>query len=281
MSENFYKPFYMTIYDPANSAFKTKKTEPASYTVYYCRDCEGCEALKRGQCAMRLGNWGVCPCGKKQTSQGYSQKAKKYYDFLAKAKEQYADIYVGNTKNYLSAIDDVVDVGGGYVFLPLPHLNNYVNPIDEELGIVKEHFIPKANFTVETIKRLMEFRPRALFGGEIKGYQQELPKFLLKLRNYSQELFGQFMEAYPEYKTMVADIDYVGKKALVTSLLPGMVKLGQIEAQWDGKFIKTKLSDQFGSRYGDGDVTITPERNTVVEILDNATVDPSRVKLIF
>ena len=120
---------------------------------------------------------------------------------------------------------------------------------------------------------LIQYKPRALFGGEITSYQKEdVPKFCTQLKRYMPTLFEQVKEIYPEIEQRIEDIDYRGKYAKVKTLLPGIVGLSTKKLQWDGKVIRTEGRQITFWDLGDEEVVITPNDDTCVEILDNSTV---------
>lgn len=77
----------------------------------------------------------------------------------------------------------------------------------------------------------------------------------------------------PAIENLVANIDYVGKYAKVTTLLPGKVQIGTNIVDWDGKFIKGNGNMNILWELKDGEeIVIIPKDNTYVKIYDNATV---------
>ena len=274
-----YKPFYFWCYDPLNSLFG-KKSEKANYTVFFCQCSETCEARKNGYCFMKNGIYGKsCPYGKRLHQEGYTPKAGRYYTFINEAKKKYGE-YSQENVGFINAINDLFHVGDKYVYLPLNYLSNYVNPIDTELGIIQENLIPKENFTVENIIKLLKFRPQALFGGVIRGYEEDLPKFMVMLRSFDKELYNKVLEAYPDASKYCTKLNYVGRRAYVKTLLPGKVKVGSTIMDWNGKVI-TGSSSAISTGLGDSVLTITPKDNTIVTIVDNGTVDEDKIKIKF
>lgn len=267
MSE--YIPINLTYYNPCNSLFKAGKSDRERVTLYTCNNTENCEAFKRGKCVMLNGLYShSCPYGRIHQETGYTKAARKCGDLIQKKREQYGDVeYSKKNLKFLCSIGD-------YVYLPLSHLRNYSNSIREADFFKGDgDIVCKNDFTPEFIVELIQYKPRALFGGEITSYQKEdVPKFCTQLKRYMPTLFEQVKEIYPEIEQRIEDIDYRGKYAKVKTLLPGIVGLSTKKLQWDGKVIRTEGRQITFWDLGDEEVVITPNDDTCVEILDNSTV---------
>ena len=271
-----------TVYDPANSIFKTSKNEKAVSTEYYCNRKDKCEAYKNGMCTLPTGQWslygGYCPFGKRERREGPTQKAKSYITFVSYRKEKYEKFY----QKHLKEVNTIIGVGGEYIFLPLNHLYNYVNPIKDELELKGNYLLPVKNFTVENIVKLIIFRPRALMdNGVIQSYvKKEVPEFVLKLYHRYPEMYRAVSRIIPDIKAFVEEADYVGKKAKLFSLNPGLVKIGIHKVEWDGTNLLTNAREMAMFGLTKEKVIIVPTEETIVEICDNTTVDKDKVELV-
>lgn len=266
---NEYKPINFTYYNPNNSLFKSGKSDRERITVYMCNNCENCNAFKRNKCVMLNGLFShSCPYGKIYRDTGYTKAARKCGELIQKNKEKYGD--VAYSKDCLKFVCEI----GDYIYLPLPHLINYVNPIrDNKFFKGDGDIVRKEDFTPEFVVELIKFRPLAMFGGEISSYQkEEVPKFCIQLKRYMPDMFEEIKKIYPEIEDKVTDIDYVGKYAKVKTLLPGEVKLGTDIVDWDGTVIRAEGNQISFWHLNEESVVITPDENTYVEVVDNATV---------
>lgn len=133
--------------------------------------------------------------------------------------------------------------------------------------------IKKEDFTPEFIVELIKYRPEALMGGEITSYQKkEVPKFCNQLKRYMPDMFEKVKEIYPEVENRIEDINYRDKWAKVVTLLPGNVKLSTKILEWDGSVIKAEGNQLTFWGLSNEPVVITPNKNTYVQIVDNAMV---------
>lgn len=272
-----YEYIMLTTYDPNNSLFKSTSKDYSSYTLYSCCNCDNCDAFKRNKCIMRNGLWGYgyCPYGKVCSEQGYTKRAKKCSIFVYDVKKLYSPQIKGS--NNLTSVNYTCRIGD-YVYIALPHLHNYSNPIDEKLGIKHEHFILKENFNVDLIKTLLNYHPQALFGGEITDYQEKkIPQFVLQLKRYFPDLYNEVIKEYPQYQNLSTNIDYVKKQAKVKTLLPSGVSLTcgmKNILKWDGEKITGKARDviSFTSLDKETELCIYPTDNDYVYICDNDSV---------
>lgn len=273
-----YEVIMLTSYDPNNSIFKSKANERSSYTIYSCCNCDNCDAFKRGKCIMRNGLWGeYCPYGKVHSEEGYTKRSKKCSSFVYDAQNLYKPQIKG--ENNLSTLNFTCGIGD-YIYIDLPHLHNYMNSIDKKLEIEHEHFIPKEKFTLDLIGNLLNFHPEALFGGEITDYQKKsIPQFLLQLKRYFPDLYKEVINKYPNKEPK--DVNYVGKCAKVTTLLPCNVSLFITLKQpikWDGeKIIGDANLFSFTKLNKNTKVCIYPTDKDYVYILDNNCVTDDTV----
>jgi len=252
-----------------NPAFKEVK---ARCEFTYCNNSDNCEMYKNGKCVnQRYMLCSIlCPHAKRNIEEGFTKRASKFYSWQDDKKKQYAEfldkITIENSK---------LSLCGDYVFLPYPHYKNYVNPLD---FIVNEHFCKLEDFTVDNIKTLLTFRPRALMGGEITDYQKiHAPKFIQHLKEEMPEKYRELKEIFPELMKIYKDIEtnYVGRKAYIKTLKIGAEIFNKGKFIWNGEKL---ISENFNSAFIPFDIKIgrlelIPEDNSTVEITDNAQVD--------
>lgn len=270
---------YFYYYDPLNSIFG-KRSEHANYHLFYC-DCKNsCKAYENKMCLLK--NRINCPYGKIKTVEGPTPRAKNYYKFLYDAKEQFKE-YSKDSIGFIDRINKITYIGKDYIYLPLSFLDNYVNPIVSKLGIINQVLIPKENFTIENILCLIDFKPLALFGGEIKSYQkEEIPKFVRQLRIFNKDIYKEIIKQRPDVLKYLNDIKYEGKQAYLSSLLPGIVILpDNKKAKWDGEKLIIKTKDLLNNiNLNEEEIIITPEKDAIVYIADLNTVDSDLIELV-
>jgi hypothetical protein len=210
MSE--YKLINVRVFHPAAKDVK----ERCEYT--YCNNCENCELYKQRKCLHDYRYFGCiqCPYGKYSQEQGYTQKAKSFYSWMNNKKETYKDVL-----NAVEFYTDKLAKVGEYIYLPYPHLKNYVNSLN---GLINEHFLKEADFTSQKILEIINFRPQALMGGEIRDFQiKEVPKFIQHLKEELPEKYNEFVKTYPEKTKQYSEIasNYIGRKAYIKTLKIG------------------------------------------------------------
>lgn len=262
-----YSIINLRYYDPNNSLFKSGRNDREYIKTYWCNNSENCEAYKRKKCVMLNGLWGEsCPYGKIRQENGYTKAARNCGKLIRDAKSKY-----GFCEYALKELKFLCKVGD-YVFLNLPHLDNYVNPFP---GIVNKYFLPAELFTAEKVVELIKYVPRALFErSPITAYQREyVPVFCNQLKRYMPDMYEKVKAIYPEIESRIEKIDYKGKQAKVFTLLPGIVKVGSNQFEWNGEYLSGKASNILFSGMKDGEeMRIIPHKDTCVEIADNATV---------
>lgn len=272
-----YIPINLTCYDPNNSFFKAGRSERERYTLYSCCNTENCKAHKNGKCILLNGLYGQrCPYGHRQSEEGYTKASRKCGELVNKAKEQHKDVYYA-----LKPIEYPCFIGE-YVYLNLPWLINYENSIRGKDFFFSDGLIRKENFTPEFVVELIKFRPRALMGGVIAEYQNKhVPNFVRQLRQRMPEMYVEVQKIYPEIDEIgiLKNMNFVGKRALVKTLLPCKVGLcGHVHvAEWDGNVIKTNGKELGWLLNGSEVVTIEPTDNTYVEVIDNNSVTENTV----
>jgi hypothetical protein len=266
-----YEPINFTYYDPSNSLFKGSGNDHSRYTVYFCNNKENCQAFARGKCVMLCGLWGEsCPYGRKNCVNGPTKRARSLYSFLSSAKKQYEKVsYKLKDLKFTARIGDKV-------YISLPYLKNYVNPIAVIEG---EHFINEDVFTVDFIIALADFRPRTLFGNDvIRSYQaEEVPKFITQIKKYFPELYQRVMTKHPDLEQMVENVNYVDKFAKVKTLLSGKVRLSTDCLEWDGSVLTAKGKSVSFWGLSDERVVVYPNDETYVKVADNDTVTDDTV----
>lgn len=222
--------------------------------VCYCSSPENCKSYKEKRCVLlNLDTNQNCPYGKILKSSNENKNKEK-------VKLQ--------PVNYLSF------VGSDYIYLGLPFLNNYCNPIVDEFGIINNCLMPIKNFTLSNIIKLINYRPKTISGEEIVLYENYyLKMFLLYLKNKFPNLYQELLIELPNIADLEFLVDYTGKLAYLKTLNPGKVKLKENDNifEWDGE----KLFMLLGKNKK---LKVEYEDKMVVEIVDNKTVSFLKTK---
>jgi hypothetical protein len=273
------------IYDPAspNILFKSKSTDRASCDSYYCEKIESCPLLKKKQCINLLFFGPKCPHGYKQREEGPTKRSRNCKTWIQSKIEL--------TKNCQYAVnnrppDKVVEVGD-WIYLPYSHIDMNKNiPVLAHSGFMVSGspFIKKEQFTVETVKSIVDFKPQAAFGGEIKEYQQKtVPTFLTHLKEVFPQLYDLLSKECVQKYLPNGIANYVGRKALLFTTAPwDNISIDKNYAfKWDGQKLHSvkyatlwlDIVDENNKRsIDDISVVITPNKNTIIKIEDNQQV---------
>lgn len=263
------------------SIFSGRET-PLEASIISCGMKDQCSLFAQGQCAAirSIGSSG-CKHGKQTVKRGYTSRAMKYHQFKNEWRnhEKYGALE-SNTKK-LAIIGDEVYFSYPYVNLKVDDNGNIAIDGPTLSFGNSVAFIPIENFTKDLIKRICDYRPRAIMGGTIGSYEKEVvPLFLSHLKEVFPKLFAEFTNKYKEYGE---SINYVGRKAYIHSLEPCDVedKSGRYPNlnntwYWDGEHLNYKSgyisSMSIVSHYEIHELKIKPSENATVEITSNDQV---------
>lgn len=280
----------VTYYDVQNSIFKPSRTDRERVSLYRCECPEKCDAYKNKMCKMLGGLFGEsCPHGNKQTITGYTRNSSQCGKLIKEYKDRYKDqcYALSQIKHTCKCTD--------FIYLTLPWLDqddlprrsidyngnprkdyDYEKTIGIEIHDKVKHknCVKIENFTPEFIKRLIDFRPQAYFGGTLTRYYDEyLPQFCYDIKKYFPNLYEQTKLIQPEIEDLANKISFIGKRAKVCTLNPGKVKVEIYPMNWDGEKL-TGVANKFSfiSDLKDAQVVIYPTKYSIVEIIDNDTV---------
>lgn len=182
---------HMHVHEP--TIFKDKR---AAKTTISC-SLAGCPLREKGQC-IALNYNSTCLYGKRQTTLGYTSRASKYLSWVNAAKQEAA------TYPQLAGAAEKIAFVGDYVWLPYAHMNH----IDgEKIGLKFRSysgafvgsgvpFMPASEFTVDTIIKLVSFRPRSLMG-DVIDIREQVAKFVKDLADVRPDLYQAAVERLP------------------------------------------------------------------------------------
>lgn len=274
-----YELVHVNIYNPRNSIFKSSRNDKAECFKYYCKAKEECELYANNKCINVGRAFGPsCVYGRREKETGFTTRARKFSEWISDKEKKYSD-YKGN----LQSSEQVISVIGEYFYLPYPHmaLNNSI-PFKEHSSLFNsgKPFIKKELFTDDVIITLINYRPQAIMGGEIRSYQKEvIPKFIKDLQCRYKDRFNSIIAIQPSINDYIKEYSYIGRKAILSTVKAGaefkITKgLNQGLYIWDGeRLICDNIDISFPITKGKSfRLTITPDDDSVIEITDNAQV---------
>lgn len=200
------------------------KETPLTAKIIYCDKCEVCDLYKENKCLNVVAPFSAsCKYGKVESIKGYTSRAMKYHEFKEKYKtdEHYSKLAYPNDFSF-------VEVGDYYV-VNIAHTrirwNDGNSPynhkagweIDTPLG-TSVSFIPKKEFTLELLNRIIHFTPRSFAGGDIRD-SKSVNNFLVEVSKKLPDLFEEFLKEHPEYSDIKAD--YIDRKAYINTMTNG------------------------------------------------------------
>jgi len=264
------------VIDPREPAlfFKRKKSDPAEHFTITC-SCESCPLRNRGECATIGVFSGFCPYGSKREETGPTQRAAKFGSWIRERKAMHPGIgwHLGIPTKKLAFV-------GEYVYFPYSHADSC-----KAVPFYRGGWIKRESWTLENVLTLIDFRPTALFGGEIASYQKEsVPLFISHIRELDPEMWKQLIAARPQLDVTP---NYVGRKALVKTLaypitIPPHKAEYPVVWEWNGQTLTTTSRDAYGSTWGHIEAAsvateIAPSDKASVVVRDNAWVTPETV----
>lgn len=214
------------VYNPKKSLFKTSGNDRAGCYRVYCSFDGECPLFERGCCASRDFFTRGCPYGRKEKLTGPTPRAKSFHSWIQSHEIESPS---------LDSPPKKIAFVGEWVYLPYAHMDMCESvPFVHHGGAFRcgQPFIPRTEWTIETVCKLLDFRPQALIGGEITTYQrEEIPKFIEHLKE--TEIWPELIKARP---TLDKPANYVGREAYLRTLKPGISWKGDHGVwSWDGE----------------------------------------------
>lgn len=248
----------------------------------WCDRASECSAYKNGKCFCVTTLFGVrCKNGTVNCVDGGTKQSKAFLRVRneAKAHEKYAALkYPDHT--YVTKI-------GNDVFLTMPYIwleicgDSDIYCHDPHIG-TNRLYVDAEMLSPKNIKRICDFRPHSIMGGEIWDYQRKVvPQFLCELKTLFPNKYSDFEAEYPDYE--IKQPDWCGRRArLATCNKECEYKdnNGNI-FRFDGNDIVCdcykSVFTPFGGKYVKMQISVTDELEVV--ITDNAQVTENTVLL--
>lgn len=268
-----YEVINITNFNPnKTSLFKIDGAAREEISYWKCCNKENCEAYKRGRCIMFSGIFKVsrCPYGIREKKVGFTKRANKCGELERKARNEYPDLfYALKEETGFARI-------GEYVLLPISYIRDVRNPFMSKNSDFwydsNDRLINAKYYTADVIRKLCVYRPKALFSGyEIEAYREKvLPEFLERLKKYDWQMYQELLKIYPEAENIANEFSYIGRKALLSTLSAGKVKIKTDLCEWDGETIRyLGIPVLFGVK---GRYYLKPDSSVVATICDEKTI---------
>lgn len=268
---------HANVFDPFGAVlFKTKATDRAECQTITCTNLE-CPLLAKGQCHMKGGLFGnSCPYGTMRRESGPTKRAGSCSSWVREKREQYKGV------PFLQPPGGRMEIIGDYVYLPYAHMTMcQAVPFKSRSGFFSsgDAFLPREFWTIDAVLALLKHRPQAMMGGEITDYQkEEVPKFLLHLREVDPEMWQQLIAARPQYDVAA---NHVGRQAILQTLKYPIQwtqtsHRGEypVHWQWDGETVMTTSKNAFnetwaGFKAESVEIRVKPKPRTVIVVKSN------------
>lgn len=240
---------------------------------YSCDYTKNCDHFNQGKCVCEDLYFEEirCPHAKRgRETSPVTARAKSYWGWKQNVQEAYkTDIKVANEK---------VCYAGDYVYIPLPHLKNYINSLEK---IENKYFVLRDDFGEDMVQEIVTYQPISLMGEIITSYQGKIPKFLAQLKEAMPDIYVSWSEKYPEtaekYDLSKANI---GRTAYVSTLPQGSEIVDCHKNIWEVvgneivcENVGTSIMNPFGGWRSETKVAITITDDMTVEVGRNTAVD--------
>lgn len=276
------KVIFANVFDPTQPSIfgKSKASKPARATTVTC-SCESCPLLSQKQCVMLRILGDNCPYGTRRTESGPTRRAAKFHSWISERRKRSVSKVTNPPPQKLTFIGD-------YVFLPYSHANmcTAVPFGKHSTGFNSgSDFMKREYWTLANLLKLIDFRPQALFGGEISSYQKEsVPLLIQHVREVDGEMWSQLIAARPQYDVAP---NYVGRKALVRTLaypitIPAKDSRYPVSWAWDGQKLTTTSVNAYSDTWGGVKpesliMELAPDERAEVVVKDNSWVTSETV----
>jgi hypothetical protein len=273
------------VYDVSMTTFiKSNANEKSEYTKILCSNKENCTFFKRNEClllALHIFSNAKCPYGKKIIEKGYTKRAQKNRSWCDKRQKEHPD-----KLNKLHKPMDALAKIGDYVFLPYSLMNKndavpYLSHNENTIFGTGEQFILYDDFIKpETIKKIVHYRPRALFtNSPIREYAEKtVPLFIKHLSEFFPDVYDN-ANVDNCLDEIIANFSNIGRYARVQTLKKGCKikkEADDFSYTWDGTNLvandNVKLLFPI-IKYEHATIIIHPKKDSTIKITSDDQVD--------
>ena len=262
-------------YDPKKGIRFKGSPKPSGPCIGWrisCAASNRCEAYAAGSCVL-TGMERECPHGKKVGIESSTRRRSKVYkDWETEQHTIEAQVRAEHTITSGRMPKRMLRIGDHY-YLPysfIPHPDDV-----QKKGV--DHgckWIAAKDMTQERLQNIFDYTPRSWLGDIITSYAKEtLPSLALDIKLHFPELFDLLSE---DIKEKYIPKSFVGKQVYLRSLAPCKVRFGTKDKpsfwDWDGTSLSRNETILFQPVPGACRQIITPERDAMVTIHDDAQV---------
>lgn len=263
------------IFDPRKTIFKQVASSRSKCTTLSCT-LQSCPLLEAMTCVQTfIFSPTACPYGSRRSEEGFTKRAMKSSGWISDRRKEYEGVpYCAPPAHKMAFIGD-------YVYLPYHHLDM------KEAGLTLKYgcFLPRVDWTLGTVCKILDFRPRAWSGSEIISYRdEEVPKFLLHLRETDASMWQALIAERPALDT---EPNHTGRKAILKTLNSPIQWSTEgnnypVHWRWDGERVRTSSKNAYNSTWGGltlDEVVIegVPSKDAAVVIQENTWVNDETV----
>jgi len=233
----------------------------ASVLTLTCTNCNKCSSYKKGRCSLNnhpswYGPCWKCPYGSIQSATGYTQRAKKYYDWIKQQEVKHENITKGINKLFLTC---------DYIVFPYKYVE-WSEIFDNGNNYMKfEDFTPEVMILILT--HTHRYRTADLYREKellCKHLKYELP-----------EKFKEFDDLGIKVAELAKACSDNDRTAYLTTLKTGCKPFQNKDFTWDGEYLVSTSSDPLwlpGSlnkkELEDVYIKLKPKDDTTVKIWD-------------
>lgn len=266
------------VFDPNNALFKQPGNARCERHQISCKLAE-CPLRDAGRCIARKMLDSACPYGRRSTKTGPTRRAKSFYSWLSEERAAKPE-----TALDLESPPDKMAFIGEYVYLPYAHMDMCeAAPFLSHSGFFMggNPFIRREDWSIDVVLLLINFRPCALMGGQIRSYtEKSIPKFVNHLYEVDCEMWERLIKEHPEFDK---EPDYVGRTALLRTLnfpIKWSTRHDKypVEWTWDGEWLQSTSRNLYSSTWGRIDVDeveikARPAEHATLVVQDRAWVN--------
>lgn len=203
-----------------------------SYIKYIkCEQYSTCKAFNKTKCV----GFEHCPYGSFVKENGYTKKAKASRTWSNSKQELVKDIKQNQKVEKMMEINE-------YIYFPYSYWSfnakeERMKPYSRHLFSYDTNFIHKNDFfDIDFLNIVLSRTPPSAMGGPISDYQYKIvPKIISHLKEEFNELYLKLIDKYPKYSIENKEINFVGRKALIKTLVPNIkFKYDKYEAYFNG-----------------------------------------------
>lgn len=193
-----------------------KKTDVRDLVTVSCDRYDKCSLYQKGKCACISTLFApYCPYGKPRRSRGYSERARKYYEWEKEITSR--DSYRAKERalSFVATVGEIMmtDLYCGIFY------NEDKSRWDGPMLSTHMTCLPIQDVTPDMLKKLYDYVPYSIIGDVIKGYKADRDKWFTKLSEELPQIYQGFIEKYPDCGTVK---NHVGRFAYVSTLVDGI-----------------------------------------------------------